>query len=200
MDAVCACLLELQMYALVLQVGFYNAGGLLCGESKACDAAWTHAKILENMKNEWSCILRMEASAAESKLLETHCSFCKWQVFREIHTVLQEEKYENTVRAREILKSWLPPFQGSCNVEDIFNAMQDSIKRSSKSDAGGLANLSCVGIRATSQKCKDGDGPLEVTLDPEDYEGGEVRGLKSSIWKPDSCPASCSDLYVKFWS
>ena len=179
------------MYALVLQVGFYNAGGLLCAESKSCDAAWTHTQILQRLKAEWSCILRMEASAAESKLLETHCSFCKWQVFREVHTVLQEEGYKNTERAQQILKSWLPPIQGSCNVEDIFNAMQDSIKRSSKCDAGGLANLSCIGIRATAQKCKAG-GPLEVTLDPEDYEGGEVRGLKTSIWKPDSCPASSS--------
>ena len=180
------------MYALVLQVGFYNAGALLCSTTALCDAAYTHTQILDRMKTEWKCILRMEESSLQAKLLESHCSFCKWQVFREIHTILEEEGYQNTNRAQEVIKSWIPPIQGSCNVEDIFNSMQDSIKRSSKCDAGGLSNLSCIGIRATAEKCNTEDGPKEVSLEPEDYEGGEVRGLKNSIWQPQSCPASSS--------
>ena len=177
------------MYALVLQVGFYNAGGLLCPESNLCDASWTHTQILANIRTEWECVLRLESSCAEAKVLNTHCGFCKWQVFREVHTALQEEQYKNTQRAQNIIRSWIPALQSSANVEDIFNVMQDAIKRSSKSDAGGLSNLSCIGIRATSHKCDAATGPREVRLDPEDWEGGEIRNLKSSIWKPESCPS-----------
>ena len=88
------------------------------------------------------------------------------------------------------LKCYNPPLQSSSNCEDVFSQLQDSVQRSGKSDSGSITNLASVSIRGVQKKAESA-GVQTVTLRSEDFEGNEVRGLKSSIFRPDSCAASC---------
>ena len=89
------------------------------------------------------------------------------------------------------LKCYNPAIQSSSNCEDIFAQLQDSVQRSGKSDSGSITNLASVSIRGVHKKAESTESVETVTLRSEDFEGNEVRALKSSIFRPDSCAASC---------
>ena len=187
----CLCTLyELVQYAVLPQSAHYRSAVLLCKSSDRFDVKAVSSMVMQSMKDEWSMILSLEKDGSTQALLHQHCPHVKWQSFREVMTAAESAKYECNDDLQSLLAAWHPAVQSSSNCEDIFNEVQDCIKRSGKADAGSLANMAAVSIRGCHRKCEGTEMLRGVVLKSEDFEGNHVRGLKQSIYKPEACPAS----------
>ena len=175
--------------------------GLLAKDAAQFDIAFTKNQVLSRMKAEWELVLRMESRSHSANLMKKHVPYTRWQVYRETMSVLEKNKWTVSQEVLDLLSAWWPPVQASANVKDVFASLQDTLKRATKSDCGSLANLSCCAIRAVEDRTKQSPSLQNLSLVAEDFEGPQVRGLKPSIFEPQSCPASSSYMtQSRMWS
>ena len=195
LDSVLASMFEMSQYALYLQSSPTCIGCLLMKNH----GPELHHRILMRMKEEWQFVIAMESETSSASLLASWCPFTKHQVYRELHGALEASAYKVTDFVLELVRAWFPVISSSSLVEDIFASMADTVKRSSKRETASLAGLQAAAIRATMQKCQtENELPRvkSVQLESVDHEGLEVRGLRSSIWRPESAPNSSSAAIV----
>ena len=197
LDAALTAVFELIQYSILLQSSHYQAASLLAASSARMNVEQIHMDVLKRMQQEWRMVLLMESSAGTSEILRKHCSYTLWQAYRETMTFAESENFSLNDRLREFLLAYFPKLQGSCNVEDVFADLQDSIQRSGKSDAGSLSNMAAVSIRSCSRKCESA-GVATTQLVSADYEGTCVRNLKSSVFRPETCAGSTSAFIEPF--
>ena len=190
LEACLSTLHELTQYAVLPQSAHYCSACLLCESSSRCDLSTVGQAVLHRMKAEWSLVLRLESSSTTQGVLHAHCPFVCWQPYREVQTATECAGYKLDTSLRSFLVAYNPSVQASANCEDVFAEIQDSIKRSGKSDTGSITNMTSVGIRATNKKAEATDGLETVRLKSEDFEGCHVRSLRASVFRPDSCPSS----------
>ena len=193
LESCLAAIFELLLYSVLPQSGHYQASALLCPSSDIFSLSSVCSDVLGNMKREWGLVLQLEARASSQHVLKTHCPHSNWQSYREVMTYAEVEGYQLTEPLKLFLAAWNPSIQGSSLCEDSFAEMQDSIRRSNKSDSGSLANLSAVAIRACHKKVAANEKISGVTLRSEDWEGNQVRSLKPAVFRPDGCPSSSLD-------
>ena len=187
-ECMLALVFELQCYAIYLQSTPHVFGALL---AKASDPT-TADNILQRLKTEWAAILAMEARKESRVLLHKLCPHVEWQVTRELHSFLCSKSYNIDDDLLALLSGWFPRLSGSCNVEQIFQSMERSLKQSGCSNGASMASLMSVGIRATSKRLCCESNVRTVHLQHDDYEGQEIRSFKDRIWRP--CNASPSFL------
>ena len=193
LESCLAAMFELLLYSVLPQSGHYQASALLCPSSDIFSVTNVCNDVLTSMKEEWSLVLQFEANGNSQQLLKTHCPHCSWQSYREVMTYAEVEQYQLTEPLKLFLAAWNPSIQGSSLCEDSFAEMQDSIRRSNKSDSGSLSNLSAVAIRACHKKVEANEQITGISLRSEDWEGNQVRSLKPAVFRPDGCPASSLD-------
>ena len=187
----CLCtLFELIQYALLPQSAHYSSAALLCPASSRVDLSSVRQRVFAHMRAEWELILQCEGHASSQAILHQHCPYVKWQAFREIQTEAEWSSYTLSAELTELLRAWHPTIQSSSNVEDLFNEIQDCVKRAGKADVGSICNMAAVSIRGCHRKVEATEGATGVTLRSEDFEGNDIRSLKSNIFRPDACPAS----------
>ena len=189
LDAALTAVYELLQYSLLLQSSHFQGSALLATSSDRFNVEQVQHDILKRMQHEWQMVLRFEAATGSSAIIAKHCAYTAWQVYRETMTFAECEGFALTEKFKDYLRAWHPSIQGSCNVEDVFADLQDSIQRSGKADSGSMSNLTAVSIRSVGRKCEQA-GIESPHLRSADYEGTCVRSLKSSVFRPDSCPGS----------
>ena len=189
-DVLLNCIYELSQYALALQSCPCKAASLLCERSDHADAVSVHRAVLADLRREWQVVLKMESSEAWSSLLRSLCPQFRWQIVREIFSALEQVDFQRDPKVLKLLTCWFGGTAFSANIEDIFATLSDSIKRSSKADAGSLCNAQAVCMRGVQQKCSGERAPEPVVLEAADWEGAEVRGLKATAWRPENCSHS----------
>ena len=199
LEAALTAVFELEQYAILLQSSHYQAAALLTNSSTRLNIEQVQADVLKKMQQEWSMVLAMESSGGTSEILAKHCAYTHWQVYRETMTFLESEGFSLNDRLRDFLLAYFPKIQGSCNVEDLFADLQDSIQRSGKSDSGSLSNLAAVSIRSCNRKCQTA-GVGTTQLVSADFEGTCVRSLKSSVFRPETCAGSTLAVMSNFLS
>ena len=145
--------------------------------------------LFQSMKAEWQLVLHCESTASAQSVLHQHCPHVRWQPYREVMTMVESAKSASDESLLSFLKCYNPPVQSSANCEDISAQLQDSVQRSGKSDAGSITNLASVAIRGVHKKAESTEEVQTVVLRSEDFEGNQVRALKSSIFRPESCAA-----------
>ena len=181
------CMYELTLYALYLQSSPSQEAALLVATADAPDLSSTQRQIMDRMRKTWELVLEMEGQAESNALLRASCPHTRFFAFREMNTLLSEEKWQWNVRTHALLQSWHPPLGLSANIEQVFNRMEDSTKRASKSSTASLCNLQCVAIRSVNKQIASGSNtPAAIELSTEDWEGKQVRNIKASVWRPDS--------------
>ena len=198
LDVLLNCIFELSQYALGLQSSPCRAACLLSESNELTDSSSVHRDVLQDLQREWSVILKMEASEAWSSMLSSVCPHTKWQIVRETFSALEQEQFQRSQKLLTFLTSWFPATGWSANIEDVFATLSDSIKRSSKADAGSLCNAQAVCIRGANRLCRGEGHPEAVLLKAADWEGSEIRGLKSSAWRPESCSGSFLAGFILF--
>ena len=189
--AVLATVFELSIYALYLQSSPAMEAALLLPKPEKKQLQEAQAEVMRKSKLQWETVLAMEAKAPENALLRAMCPYTRYTNFREVLTVLEGADWTMTETATKVLKAWHPGLAFSANVEQVFNSLEDVCKRANKNARSSMPNLQCLSIRATGQKlCKGSPSPAGVELAPEDYEGKDIRSIKSSVWKPESFSGS----------
>ena len=188
LDATLSCVAEMQSYSLHLLSAPANAASLLVDAYEGHDVNALHCKVLLDMKQEWSLVLAMERHKELSRLLQAHCPYVRYQCYREIMSTAEKGNFKLTTELKDVIGAWFPRLTQSANVEDVFNSLQDAVKRSTRTDCGSMANLSAVAVRSCYNKLSDGEGQgFSVRLEDSDFEGSLVRGLKARIFSPESC-------------
>ena len=183
-----ACLTELNLYSLYLQSSPAQEAGLLVQTKSSPQLSHDQEVILSRMRKQWSLILKLESSPESNAMLKSCCPHSRFFCFRETMTLLEEEAWQMTPRCRDLLAAWNPPIAMSANIEQIFNNMEDATKRSCKNSTASMSSLQCLAIRSVRNRLTCGvKCPKAVHLSAEDYEGKQVRSIKPSVWKPDSC-------------
>lgn len=104
-------------------------------------------EILENMKSQWKFIVSEEGK--HSKFLKD-IHFLRWQAFRELHTMAEEESYELTPRFIALVRAYLPGRQNTVALEHTFGNLRDCETRHSKHKQGSNAQISATAIRTTN--------------------------------------------------
>ena len=180
-------LAELTMYSLYLQSSPAQEAALLVDTETSPELSPVQQQILHRMQQTWRMILTLENDAASNSLLLQSCPHTRFMVFRETMTLLDEEEWKLTERARDLLRSWHPAVGMSANVERIFNSLEDAARRSSKNNVSCMSNLQCLAIRSLEKHVTSGpSAPTGVKLLQEDWEGRQVRSIRASVWKPET--------------
>ena len=187
LEGLLSCAFELTQYGSPLQVAPLSFGALACPSSNRFDVTQTKRDVLGGLQREWDLVLSAESDPGAADIMRRSCQQTLWQAYRELMCILEEEQWELTKRAVDMIISWIPKLNGSCNIEDIFCTMADSVNRSTKTDLASLPNLQAVQIRATSQKLVGGpDQARGIEVTGCDWEGPEVRGLRGKLFSPSS--------------
>ena len=160
---------------------------LVCPNSSRCELRGTVATVLQSLRTEWEMVLSAESDAEAADLFKKSCPQCTWQCYRELMTTLEAEDWIVSSRSAALVEAWIPRVNGSCNIEDIFQTMADTINRGTRTEMASLPSLQAVQIRACQQKLVGNLGqPRGIQLSGSDYEGAEVRGLKAKLFQPTS--------------
>ena len=182
-----SCIQELLQYRSPLTCAPYICGGLLNPHWERMNQQKTTEHILSEAQREWEMIICMESQEDSSNLLQKMTPQCRWQSYRETLTCLEMADWQVTDRVRGILQAYLPKINGSANVEDSFNSMEDCVRRSGKSDSGSLPNMQAVHMRATKKNmCGQRNQGQSIELHAGDFEGAEVRGIRPKLFSPSS--------------
>ena len=181
-----ACVFELLEYALPHKLSPTKFAALA-----VCKVPATTSRLIEELKEEWSTVLTMEASAEAAQLLHSQCRYVLCQNFRELHCCLEKSNQTLSPDMSSTILAWNPPLQSSSNLENVFADMQSAVRRSGKADGGSLANLMAVAIRGLAHRMDTSDSGQPLMLSSEDFRGAEVAGLKSKMWSPASA-APCN--------
>ena len=188
-----SCIYELQSYGLYLQ----SSPAAFCCLLHADRDVSTTSHVLEWLKDEWLVVQKLEKQEDTRQLLHSMCPFVKNQAYRELHCALARCKYEVSQDMLLLTASWFPRFTGSANVEQVFQAMERSVKQAGCSNSASLPSLMSIGVRCLAKRlCNDDKGPQAIGLGNEDFEGAEVRALKDRIWRPSNA-SSCPSLPAK---
>ena len=190
LEAVLLAMFELSQYALLLQSAHYRAAALLAKSSSRADVSAVQREILASMSTEWQLVLKLEKSKGTQDLLACHCPFTAWQPYRETMCMCEAHDFAISAPLLSFLAAYHPPIQNSSNIEDIFSSVEDCVKRSSKAAGASIPNICAVGIRSVQKKIANSEGVQGSELRSEDWEGNSVRGLKASVFQPQTCPAS----------
>ena len=175
---------------MALQLGPQSAACLLSNSISVEEREEVKALVLRNLKIEWLTVLQFERDPQLAKTIHDECPYTTSQAYREIMCGLETSGWKMHGRLEELLRGWFPCINNSSNVEDVFAQLQDTVARSSKRDCGSLSNLQAVTIRALSGKTNGEDQASGISLEPADYEGASIRGLKPTCFTPTSCPSS----------
>ena len=143
-----ACLDELCMYGLYLQSCPSKAAALIAHVEQGSREERTQSQIMSDMRQEWKWILQMEESSQMNAILRKWCPFLAHYQVREIHSVLMEEKWSFSERSKQLLLSWFPKYSFSSNIEDLFNSLEDGLRRGVKNNKTSLSNMQCIAIRS----------------------------------------------------
>ncbi|CAE7403147.1 hemA [Symbiodinium sp. CCMP2592] len=182
-----AALTELRQYKVYLQSSPHQAAALLAECDGGSAEQDTKNSILQAMKLEWGMVTEAENSMKFHRLMQSSCPHTKFVYYREVMSCFEKEGWVLNTSTEAFLRGWFPGLSSSCNVEQCFNHMEDSIKRASKANTASLANVQCLGIRAVANKiCKGEKAAQAVNLSPEDFEGNEVRAIKPKVWRADT--------------
>ena len=185
------CIYELTLYALYLMSSPSQEAALVVATGDAPNLSTTQREILNRMRKTWELILELEGRAESNTYLRASCPHTRFFAFREMQTLLSEEKWQWNARTHALLHSWHPPLGLSANIEQVFNRMEDSTKRASKSNTASLCNLQCIAIRSVNRQIASGsNSPAPIELSTEDWEGKQVRNIKTSVWRPDAFSGS----------
>ena len=132
-------------------------------------------------------VIRLEAKACTQKLLADLCPHTLWQPYRELFSTLEMAAFQLSEDFLGLVQAYFPLLTQSANIEDVYSAMQDSVKRGTKAEKASASNLSAVAVRSLSQRlCNGEQKPTAVTLNDQDFVGREVRCLKTKLWTPDA--------------
>lgn len=104
-------------------------------------------EVLESMKSEWKFILSEEGK--HSKFLND-IHFLRWQAFREIHIMAEEESYKLTPRFIALVRAYLPGRQNTVAVEHTFGHLRDCETRHSKHKQGANCQIAATAVRTTN--------------------------------------------------
>ena len=191
MEGIWCCMFELLQFALPLQCAPMSCAALANRQTDRYDLQSTLKDVLQNLQAEWEMVLAMEAESDTGDLLRKACPHTLWQSYRELLVTLEEEKFRTGPRSLALIEAWIPRVNNSSNVEQCFGSLADAVRRSGKSDCGSLANMTSVHVRACHQKVCGGPGQgSRLSLSTEDFEGGEVRGLRPKLFQPQSFTGS----------
>ena len=178
---------ELTTYALYLQSSPAQEAALLVETENSPDLCPLQEQIMMKLKRTWEMVLTLENKEDSNAMLKHACPHTRFANYREPMTLLQEESWSLSPRAKDLLTSWHPPVSMSANVERIFNNLEDSCRRSSKNNTSCMSNLQCLAIRSLAQHVTSGSSaPTGIELLPQDWEGRQVRAIRTSVWKPES--------------
>ena len=178
------------MYGLYLQSCPSKAAALIAHVEQGSREERTQSQIMSDMRQEWKWILQVEESSQMNAILRKWCPFLAHYQVREIHSVLMEEKWSFSERSKQLLLSWFPKYSFSSNIEDLFNSLEDGLRRGVKNNKTSLSNMQCIAIRSLQHKLADGHSARTIELQSEDFEGNEIRAIKPRIWRPDSYAGS----------
>ena len=192
------CLYELLQFRSPLICCPYSCAALVNPTSERCDNAEVARQVRNACQQEFEMVLSMEGDEEASNLLGRLCPQTRWQAYRELLTTMEEADWNATTRVQHLIESWLPRVSASANVEDCFNSMQQAVKKT-RGDSLSLPNLQAVHLRASNRNMTGGNMQGRgIELSAHDYEGPEVRGLKSKLFQPTSYTGSdlheCSEL------
>ena len=180
-------LMELRQYKVYLQSSPHQAAALLT----ECDGGSAEQdlknSILQAMKLEWNLVVEAENSLKLHHLMRSSCPHTRFVYYREVMSCFEKEGWALNSTTEALVRAWFPRLSSSCNVEQCFNHMEDSIKRATKANSASVPNVQCLGIRAVANKVCQGEKTARaITLSPEDFEGNEVRAIKANVWRADS--------------
>lgn len=117
-------------------------------------------QVLNAMKKQWEFIVASEKKFAPF-LKEIH--FIRWQAFREIHTLAEEEGYKLTPKFLALIASYFPGRQNTIGLEHTFGSLRDCETRHSKHKQGSNAQISATAIRTTNNLFEEEAQIVEVT-------------------------------------
>ena len=192
LDALLTTVFELLQYSVYLQAS-PNSFAVLLTTQEDHVARKLPEEIVARLEKEWTMVLEMESNPTSAALLRSSCPYTRHQMYRELHGALEASQHKITEPLKQLVQAWFPGTTSSSVVEDVFASMADNVKRSTKKGSASLAGLQAVAVRSTNQHCSRGGeerGLSTVQLESADHEGNEVRGLRSSIWRPESAPSS----------
>ena len=182
---------ELVHYALYLKSFPNRAAALLAVDGQDESMKKIEADILLDMCREWHFVTRMEEDSELNKSLKKLCPYTRFASYRELMYGLQASGFRMNEDVRSLISAWYPRMAFSCNIETMFNHMEDCIKRATKTNKASMANMQALSIRAFSNRiCKNEHAARTVSLLPEDFEGKEVRCIKPKVWRPDNFSGS----------
>ena len=150
-------------------------------------------KVLMECRKEWETILSLEENANLNGVLRQLCPHTRYRCLREPLTCLEQTDFVVTEDAKLMILAWYPKVAHSANVEGIFNSLEDTIKRSMKSNNPSLPNIQCSAIKAVNHKlCQGENAASSISLGPPDFEGNEIRCIRPSVFRPESYQGSNS--------
>ena len=190
--SVLAALLELTQYALPLTLAPSSFSCLAAADSKVTEAQKAQERVQLELKTEWQAILQLESKREGAELLKQLAPHTRYYAYRELMTCLEtSHTVEGKQRLEGVVQAWHPPLCYSANIEECFNYASASLRKSTRSEKVSMSNLQATVVRAAERRLMNNEHQVRgVELEPEDYEGREVRALRSSVWCPEQCPAS----------
>lgn len=184
--ATLSCCFELEGYARHLRTAPHSCASLLASSTTPEGLLPAQRNLLQALQAEWSMVLRMEGKVSSADLLHQLCPYVLQQCYRELMSTLAAAGFRLTAECHQMLSAWYPGLSQSSNIEDVFKSCEEACRRT-KAGVGSMANLSIVAMRAVMQKLTNGEGQARsVLLEGADFEGPEVKALKTKLWSPES--------------
>ena len=186
LHATAACISEMENYRCTLGSSPNSVAAFLAQTPDVAFKA-AHSRLLDDLRREWQMVIRLEAKACTQKLLADLCPHTLWQPYRELFSTLEMAAFQLSEDFLGLVQAYFLLLTQSANIEDVYSAMQDSVKRGTKAEKASASNLSAVAVRSLSQRlCNGEQKPTAVTLNDQDFVGREVRCLKTKLWTPDA--------------
>ena len=133
-------LMELRQYKVYLQSSPHQAAALLA----ECDGGSAEQdlknSILQAMKLEWNLVVEAENSLKLHHLMRSSCPHTRFVYYREVMSCFEKEGWALNSTTEALVRAWFPRLSSSCNVEQCFNHMEDSIKRATKASSASVPN------------------------------------------------------------
>ncbi|CAE7207091.1 unnamed protein product [Symbiodinium natans] len=185
--AVLCSLFELSMYSVYLTSCPAKLACLVVEGSEFRYEDEVKKKVLEECKLEWQTILDLETEANSNATLKRVSPHTRFRCYREPLTLLEQSNWTVSEAVTDMVLAWFPRLSHSANIESMFAAIEDNVKRTAKNNGASLPNLQCASIKALQTKvCAGPEGAEPVQLQPPDFEGQEIRNVKMNVFKPEA--------------
>lgn len=134
-------------------------------------------EVIQRMKTQWTFILEEEKKGSKW-LKEIH--LLRWQVFRELHTMLEEEEYKATPPFLRLVSAYFPGRQNTIGLEHTFGALRDAETRHSKHKQASNAQIAANCIRTTNNLFRESNkviepSPSSISQIPSSFSQGLLR-------------------------